>query len=317
MIDVQGLTKVYEGFRSDHTRALDDVSFTVEDKAIFGFLGPNGAGKTTTIRILATILKPTSGRVAVAGHDISTQAMLVQRAIGYVPEGQAFYPTMRGIDHLVYWAEFYGLARAERRRRSKGLLDYVGLGDAGDKKVKAYSLGMKKRLMLAQALLNNPDLLILDEPAGGLDPYGIIFFRDLAKRLNAEGHTIFLSSHLLGEIEHTCNTVGIIDRGRIITVDTMDRLRARMASQAPPKVLVELPGANARALEVAKSVRHVRDVTITDWGLVISLDSSEDVRADINAALMAAGFRVAGIRAAETTLEDAFVALTGEGRRAA
>jgi ABC-2 type transport system ATP-binding protein len=317
MIEVQGLTKVYEGLGSGHTRALDNVTFGVEDKSIFGFLGPNGAGKTTTIRILATILRPTSGRVAVADHDISTEPMLVQRAIGYVPEGQAFYPTMTGNDHLVYWAEFYGLARAERRKRAKELLEYVGLGDAGGKKVKAYSLGMKKRLTLAQALVNNPDLLILDEPAGGLDPFGIIFFRDLAKRLNSEGHTIFLSSHLLSEIQQTCNTVGIINRGHIIAVDSVDHIRARMASQAPPKVLVELPGANNKAVEVVKGIKHVREVTTTDWGLVIGLDSSDDVRADINAALMAAGFRVAGIRTAEPTLEDAFVALTGEGRRAA
>ena len=200
VIDVQGLTKVYTRARGNGAKALDGATFTVPDRSIFGFLGPNGAGKTTTIRILATILEPTEGTAIVEGHDIRTDPLAVKAAIGYMPEYPGYYPTMTAEEHLDYWGRFYHMPKAERAKRGKELLDLVGLGQERTKKVKAYSHGMLKRLGLAQALLHDPRVLILDEPAGGLDPYGIIFFRKLMKDLNREGKTILLASHILSEV---------------------------------------------------------------------------------------------------------------------
>ncbi|MFQ5874142.1 MAG: ABC transporter ATP-binding protein, partial [Dehalococcoidia bacterium] len=219
MIEIDSLVKIYDGRRG--TRAVDGISFNVARGDLFGFLGPNGAGKTTTIRILATLLQPTEGSARIDGHDILEDPLAIRELIGYMPENPGFYPTMRGMEHLLYWAEFYGIPKAERLRRAKDLLALVELGEAGMTKLKAYSHGMRQRLTLAQALLNDAPVLIMDEPAGGLDPTGMRFFRELMKRFQAKGKTIFLSSHLLSEVEMTCRTVGVIHRGRIVEVSDL------------------------------------------------------------------------------------------------
>src|SRR3989441_5378592 len=166
MIEVEGLTKVYGGSRG--VRAIDNVSFTVPERTVFGFLGPNGAGKTTTIRILGTVFEPTAGTVRIDGHDIREEPMAVKETIGLMPDEVLYYPTLTGLQHLVYYASFYGMRRADARKRGKELLEQFGLGDEMAKKVKAYSHGMKKRLALAQCLLHDPHVLIMDEPANGL-----------------------------------------------------------------------------------------------------------------------------------------------------
>ncbi len=310
MIDVQGLTKVYTRFRGEAVTALDGATFRVPDRGIFGFLGPNGAGKTTTIRILATILEPTEGTAVVEGHDVRTAPLAVKAAIGYMPENPGYYPTMTGAEHLDYWGQFYHMAKAERRSRGKELLDLVGLGDERTKKVRAYSHGMLKRLGLAQALLHDPHVLILDEPAGGLDPYGIIFFRKLMKDLNREGKTILLSSHILSEVAQTCTHVGVINKGKIVAVDTTDGLLSRIGGGGI-RALVEAPNVPDAALRGLLDIQHVKDVQRTDWGLIVTMD--KDARSAVNAFIVGLGVPVVGIKLAEVTLEDAFIALTGGG----
>ena len=310
MIDVRELTKVYARGRGAEARALDGVSFTVPDRSIFGFLGPNGAGKTTTIRILATILEPTDGTASVQGHDIRSEPLAVKVAIGYMPETPGYYPTMTAEQHLDYWGQFYHMSREERRTRGKELLDLVGLGEERTKKVKAYSHGMLKRLGLAQALLHDPPVLILDEPAGGLDPYGIIFFRNLMKDLNREGKTILLSSHILSEVAQTCTHVGVINRGKIVAVDTTESLESRIGGGGI-RCLIEAPTVPDSALRGLLDISHVKDVRRTDWGLVVTMD--KDARAAVNAFLVGWGVAVTGVKLAEVTLEDAFLALTGGG----
>ncbi len=309
MIDVEGLTKVYVRSRHDGAKALDGVTFSVPDKSIFGFLGPNGAGKTTTIRILATILEPTEGTASVAGHDVRDDPLAVKASIGYMPEVPGFYPTMTGEQHLDYWGRFYHLPTTERKARAEELLDLVGLGDERAKKVKAYSHGMLKRLGLAQALLHDPPVLILDEPAGGLDPYGIIFFRNLMKRLNREGKTIFLSSHILSEVAQTCTHLGVIHKGKIVATGTTEAIESRIGGTGTTKALVEAPHVPDSALRGLLTVQGVRDVARTDWGLVVTMDA--DVRGSVNAYLVSQGVFVQGLKLAEVTLEDVFVALTG------
>ncbi len=308
MIEVQGLTKVYARGRGNGTKALDGATFTVPGGSIFGFLGPNGAGKTTTIRILATILEPTAGTATVEGHDIRAEPLAVKVAIGYMPEYPGYYPTMTGIEHLDYWGAFYRMSKEERRTRGKEVLELVGLGEETTKKVRAYSHGMLKRLGLAQALLHDPPVLILDEPAGGLDPYGIIFFRKLMKDLNREGKTILLSSHILSEVAQTSTHVGVINKGKIVAVDTTERLLSRIGGSGV-KCLIEAPDVPDAALRGLLEIGHVKDVVRTDWGLVVTMDT--DARASVNAYLVGLGVPVTGIKLAETTLEDAFVALTG------
>jgi ABC-2 type transport system ATP-binding protein len=309
MIDVEGLTKIYQRSRANGSKALDGLTFSVPDKSIFGFLGPNGAGKTTTIRILATILSPTDGTASVAGHDILREPLAVKASIGYMPEFPGFYPTMTAEQHLDYWGRFYRMAKGDRRKRSKELLDLVGLGEERTKKVKAYSHGMLKRLGLAQALLHDAPVLILDEPAGGLDPYGTIFFRNLMKRLNREGKTIFLASHILSEVAQTCTHLGVIHRGKIVATGTTREIESRIGGSGTTKALVEAKSVPDSALRGLLSVRGVKEVARVDWGLVVTMD--EDVRPAVNAFLVAQGVQVAGLKLAEITLEDAFVALTG------
>jgi ABC-2 type transport system ATP-binding protein len=308
MIEVQGLTKIYSRARGDGAKALDGATFTVPERSIFGFLGPNGAGKTTTIRILATILEPTEGTASVEGYDIRTDPLAVKVVIGYMPEIPGYYPTMTAEQHLDYWGQFYHMSKEDRRTRGKELLDQVGLGEERSKKVKAYSHGMLKRLGLAQALLHDPPVLILDEPAGGLDPYGIIFFRNLMKDLNRQGKTILLSSHILSEVAQTCTHVGVINKGKIVAVDTVEGLESRIGGGGV-RALIEAPNVPDAALRGLLDIRHVKDVQRTDWGLVVTMD--RDARSTVNAFLVGLGVSVMGIKLAEVTLEDAFVALTG------
>ena len=309
MIEIRGLTKVYQRSRGDGQRALDGVDLSVPKGAIFGFLGPNGAGKTTTIRILATILEPTEGTAAVDGHDVRADPIGVKATIGYMPEFPGFYPTMTGEQHLDYWGRFYRMPAEARAARAQELLDLVGLGEERTKKAKAYSHGMLKRLGLAQALLHDPPVLILDEPAGGLDPYGMIFFRNLVKELNKQGKTVFLSSHILSEVAQTCTHLGIIHKGKIVATGTMDAIQSRLGGAGSTKALVEAKDIPDLALRGLLGLEHVRDVQRTDWGLVVAMDA--DVRPAINRYLVSLGVEVSGLKLAETTLEDAFLALTG------
>lgn len=313
MIEVEGLVKVYDGFRGRGTRALDGVTFTVPERSVFGFLGPNGAGKTTTIRIAATILPPTAGTVRVGGHDAVREPIPVRRLVGYLPENPGLYPTMSALQHLEFWSEFYGVPRRERRPRAKALLEQVGLRDAGRQKVKGFSLGMKKRLVLAQSLLHDPPLLILDEPAGGLDPYGVIYFRKLIADLRRQGKTVFLSSHLLSEVQHTCSLVGIIQRGRMVAVDTVEALARRILGENPARIMVEARDLGDAALEAVRGVPHVASVARTEWGLAVASEPGVDVRAEVNRALVLAGAQVASLWMQEPDLEEVFTRLTGGG----
>ncbi len=308
MIEIDSLVKVYDGRKG--TRAVDGITFTVKRGDLFGFLGPNGAGKTTTIRILATLMQPTEGTARIDGHDVRNDAIAIRDIIGYTPENPGFYPTMRGREHLLYWGEFYGIPKAELRERTRDLLGLVELEEAADRKLKTYSHGMRQRLAVAQALLNDPPLLILDEPAGGLDPAGIRSFRELMMNLNAQGKTIFLSSHLLSEVEMTCRTVGVIHRGRIVEVSDLSSLQRRIADSRETTIRVESDGVTKEAVEAVRALEGVRQVDTKGDDLVIVLEAGSDLAADINSTLLAHGTRVRSLRQEEVSLEDVFVALT-------
>ncbi|UCC93812.1 MAG: ABC transporter ATP-binding protein, partial [Thermoplasmata archaeon] len=208
--------------------AVDRLNVEIKEGDIYGFLGPNGAGKTTTIRMLSTLIKPTSGTACIMGHDVRTEPNRARRAIGIMPERPGFYEEMTGRKQLRFYGEFYKIPRAKLDGRIEELLTRVGMSRFIDAAIKTYSHGMRKRLAIAQALLHEPKILILDEPSTGLDPAGVMEFRELIRSLNEEGYTIFLSSHVLTEIQQVCNRVGILRRGKLVAEDTIDNLRDQL-----------------------------------------------------------------------------------------
>jgi ABC-2 type transport system ATP-binding protein len=258
MIVTHDLTKIYKGFRTKDVTAVDHIAIEVNEGDIFGFLGQNGAGKTTTINMLTAILLPTFGTAEVCGYDIIKEPQKVKDNVGLMPENPGFYDEMKAFDQLMFYARFYRMSDARRKRKSKELLEQVGLEEAKDRKIGTFSLGMRKRLTIAQALLNEPDLLVLDEPTGGLDPTAKRDFRELIKELNKEGITIFLSSHILPEVEQICNRVGIIHKGEIAAMGSIDKLTKWIRQKMDVRLHV---GAENITQEAIKNIEKIRKNT--------------------------------------------------------
>src|SRR5881394_797031 len=241
MIKVSELTKRYA-----RTTAVDHISFEVEKGQIVGFLGPNGAGKTTTMRMLTCFLPPTSGAASVAGFDVLEQPMEVKKRIGYLPEMPPLYHEMRATEYLMFVGKLKGLAGTDLRQRVDTACERCAITDMKDKLLGKLSKGYRQRVGLAQAILHNPDVLILDEPTAGLDPKQIIETRELIKEL-AGDHTIILSTHILPEVAQTCQRVVIINKGHVVAVDTPDNLTARLRGSETMYVQVDAAGADAGA----------------------------------------------------------------------
>lgn len=308
MIDVQNLTKIY-GRKKETLKAVDKINFHVEKGDIFGFLGPNGAGKTTTIKMLTTIILPTVGTARVCGYDIKKEAINVKKRIGLMTEQPGFYNNMKATDLLNFYASFYNFSILKRKRRVKEVIEIVGLKEYANKKVKIFSWGMRKRLALAQALLNDPELLILDEPTGGFDPASTKAFRELIKKLNKDGKTIFISSHLLPEIRQLCNKVGIIKNGKIIAVDSIKRLSDETFSQI--NIIVQGEGMSHTIMEIIRSLKSVTHIKYSRKKAIITV-KNENISPEINSLLVANGVKVKSFRVIKPTLENIFLSLIGE-----
>ncbi|MFE1878232.1 ABC transporter ATP-binding protein, partial [Streptomyces diastatochromogenes] len=287
-------------------RAVAGLDLTVPASSVFGFLGPNGSGKTTTIRMLMGLIEPTSGTARVLGRPMPRATRAVLPQVGALIEGPALYGFLSGRDNLLrYDAADPTADPRTRRARVSAALDRVGLTAAAGKKARAYSLGMKQRLGLAAALLQPRRLLVLDEPTNGLDPQGMREIRALIRELASDGTTVFLSSHLLDEIEQVCTHAAVMAQGRLITQGAV----ADLAAGARGRLVVTTPDAG-EAARVLKE-QGVGDVTV-DGDRVTGEPPAQDL-AEVNAALVAAGVRVRGFMLERASLEDAFVALTGEG----
>ncbi|MET8329286.1 ABC transporter ATP-binding protein [Streptomyces sp. NPDC005181] len=304
VIETRGLTKRYRGGQL----AVDSLDLSVPGGSVFGFLGPNGSGKTTTIRMLMGLIDPTSGTARVLGHPMPRAARTVLPQVGALIEGPALYGFLTGRDNLVRYDSADPTADPRTRRtRVATALDRVGLGAAAGKKAKAYSLGMKQRLGLAAALLRPRRLLVLDEPTNGLDPQGMREIRALVRELAADGTTVFLSSHLLDEIEQVCTHAAVMARGRLIiqgpVADLAAGTRGRLTVTTPD------PGDAVRIL------KELGVTGITAEGDRVGAEAPPgDVElADLNGALVRGGVRVRSFGVERASLEDAFVALTGEG----
>src|ERR671939_17481 len=247
VVEIENLTKDYEvGFwRKRKVRALDRLTLTVEGGQIFGFLGANGAGKTTTLKLLMSLVYPTAGRARILGRDISDVSMHAR--IGYLPENPYFYDYLTARELLNYCAELFGYDRSERQRRTEELLSRVRLDEKSwDKQLRKYSKGMLQRVGLAQALVNDPEIVFLDEPMSGLDPIGRREVRDLIASLRAAGTTVFMCSHILSDIEVLCDTVAIVKSGRLSHTGRLEELRQRAGDQ--PHLEITVAGADAEAI---------------------------------------------------------------------
>ncbi len=306
MIVTEGLTK-----RFGKLVAVDGLGIHVREGDIYGFLGPNGAGKTTTIRMLATLLRPTAGTARVMGHDIVDDPNAVRRLIGFMPERPGFYEEMRARDLLRFYGRFYRIPRARLDARIEELSHLVGLERFTDARVKGYSHGMRKRLAIAAAMLHEPRILVLDEPSTGLDPKGVMEFREMLRALQAQGYTIFLSSHVLPEVQQLCNRVGILRRGKLVAEDSIDALTARLKARTKSRLTVRASGVTDALLASLRAVPGVVSADRAEWGVMVLAEPSADVPADVNGALVRGGARVSTLFAQEPTLEDVFLDVTG------
>src|SRR5436853_1374751 len=314
MIKVSELTKRYA-----RTTAVDHISFEVEKGQIVGFLGPNGAGKTTTMRMLTCFLPPTSGAASVAGFDVLEQPMEVKKRIGYLPEMPPLYHEMRATEYLMFVGKLKGLSGRDLRQRVDTACERCAITDMKDKLLGKLSKGYRQRVGLAQAILHNPDVLILDEPTAGLDPKQINETRDLIKSL-AGDHTIILSTHILPEVEQTCQRVVIINKGRVVAVDSVNNLQSR--ARGAELVLVEVAGRNgsldsARVQEQLEKVAGVGRVAFKEknrGGAAFEVESLKDkfVRGDLARAGVEAGWNLNELRTAAVSLEEIFLQLTGD-----
>jgi len=309
VIEVQHLTKRY-----GPTTAVDDVSFRVERGEVLGFLGPNGAGKTTTMRVLTGYMPPSEGKAIVAGYDVSDQPLEAKRRTGYLPETPPLYPEMTVHDYLAFVARIKGVPRSERKARLGSVMDRTGVADMANRHCGKLSKGYRQRVGLAQALLHNPEVLILDEPTAGLDPKHIIETRELIKQLGGD-HTVILSTHILPEVSQTCQRVVIINKGRVVAVDTPDNLTSRLRGSETMYVQVDASGADVKT--VLAAIPGVTQVAPGDTrgsltGFEVDSEAGRDVRRELAAAIVTRGWGLLEMRPLRMSLEEVFLRLTTE-----
>jgi len=303
MIETIDLTKKYGDFF-----ALESLDLKLEKGDLFGFIGPNGAGKTTTIRILATLLAPTWGEAYVCGHSIYTHPREIRRSIGYMPDIFGVYDDMRVIEYLEFFAAAYRIHGAERRRVAERSLELVDLVAKRDELVTSLSRGMTQRLGLARVLLHDPQVLLLDEPASGLDPRARIEMRNLLKRLQGMGKTILVSSHILPELADICNRVGIIEYGRLLACGDVQDLLAQVRGR--PSIRLRVAGSAEAAAASLERCPEAAAVTVRDGDVVVQLAAGATDPSPLAARLVAEGHRLLAMREQEVNLETAFLELT-------
>jgi ABC-2 type transport system ATP-binding protein len=313
MITVQGLTKRYA-----RTVAVDHISFEVQKGQIVGFLGPNGAGKTTTMRILTCFLPPTEGSANVAGFDVLEQPMEVKKRIGYLPETPPLYPEMEVREYLTFVGKLKGMSGPSLPVRVNEVAERCAIADVQSKLIAKLSKGYRQRVGLAQAIIHNPDVLILDEPTAGLDPKQINETRELIRSL-AGDHTILLSTHILPEVEQTCEQVLIINKGKLVATDSVHNLQNR--ARGAESVLVEVEGRDgnldpktiqSRLERIAGVSRVIFKETRNNLS-TFEVESLKDrvIRGDLARAVVEAGWNLNELRSAAMSLEEIFLQLTG------
>lgn len=311
MIRVEHLTK-----RFGRHVAVDDLTFTVEPGEVLGFLGPNGAGKTTTMRMVTGYSPPTAGRITIDGLDLLRHPIAIKRRIGYLPENPPLYPELSVRRFLEFVADIKDVPREKRAGQIAQAITRANLGEVADKRIGTLSKGFRQRVGLAQAIVHEPPVLILDEPTSSLDPKQRVEVRDLVAALRGR-HTVLLSTHILPEVSQIADRVVIINRGKVMAVDTPANLSRLM--RGGELVIVDVAGATPAALQtLLAQIKGVTTVAATETaGIVtgrVEADPGSDVRADVAAAVAARGWRLHGLRTEMLSLEDVFLTLTQEDK---
>lgn len=305
-VEVDALRRVFTPKRRPEVVALDDVSMSVRTGEVHGLLGPNGAGKTTLVKVLSTVLLPSAGTATVMGYDVVTATAAVRPRIGIVFGGdRGLYNRLTARQNLRYWAALYKLAPKDARVRTDALLDRVGLAGRADDRVETYSRGLRQRLHLARGLVNDPPVLFLDEPSTGMDPVAAHEFRSIVRQLQAEGRTVFITTHDMAEAEALCDRVTFIDHGRLLATESPAALSARLSRFER----VECEGASADVLAGLDTVPGVSRVATVDATTRIEVETQAAV-ADVMRHLVDAG--VTSLRVARPTLEEVYLGMVGE-----
>ena len=307
MIEVENLSKRY-----GPTLAVSGVSFSVQKGEVLGFLGPNGAGKTTTMRVITGFLPPTEGKVRVAGFDVTEEPLEEKRRTGYLPESPPVYPDMTVVEYLAFVARIKGVSRRDIKPRLDGIVERCAVGDVRNRQIGKLSKGYRQRVGLAQALIHNPHVLVLDEPTAGLDPKQIIETRELIKGLGGQ-HTVILSTHILPEVSKTCQRVVVINAGQIVAVGTPDELTRRL--QGFETVLVTVEGPAAAIIEKFQRVGGVNWVEPRESHgdrvtLEVHSEKEKDVRAELARATVESGWKLYELKTSGLSLEEIFLKLT-------
>jgi ABC-2 type transport system ATP-binding protein len=301
VIETRNLTKRYKD-----KLAVSDLNLHVEEGEIFGFLGPNGAGKTTTILMLLGLTEPTGGKALVCGFDPTRQPLDVKKRVGYLPENPGFYDDLSGRDNLSYIAQLNRIPDGEARRRVQRLLHEVGLADDGDRAVGEYSRGMKQRLGIAEVLVKEPSVLVLDEPTLGIDPEGAVRTLELINELTRErGLTVLLSSHLLHQVQQMCNRIGIITKGKLIVQGELSQLGSAIMKEREFNLLIEVGGHTDSFQKELAALDGVIDAEPRGRGWF--LRCSRDVRPQLVPLIAARGMTLLQLRSEELTLEEIYL----------
>jgi len=303
MIETKNLTKNY----GDLT-AVDDLNLTIKDGDIFGFIGPNGAGKTTTMRILVTLLEPYGGNAFINGLDVSKHGKKVRRLVGYMPDFMGVYDDLKVFEYLEFFAAAFGIERKKRKSIVEGVLELTDLESKKSATVDSLSRGMQQRLGLARVLIHDPKVLILDEPASGLDPRARIEIRELLRELKRMGKTIMISSHILSELEEICDHVGIIEQGKLVFSGTLEEIRPRLGIES--KVRVSVADHQDKAIELLSALPQVRQVQSLGGEIAVTFHEGKNADGVVARTLVKAGLNIISIQPERLKLDDAFLQLT-------
>lgn len=308
IVEVRGLTK-----RFDDLVAVNDVSFSIEEGEVYGLLGPNGAGKTTTISMVSCLIEPTSGTIAVDGHDAVREPGALKAALGVVPQEIALYPTLTAAENLRFWGSMYGLRGDALKRAVADALELAGLADRAKERVEKYSGGMKRRINIAAGILHKPRVLLMDEPTVGIDPQSRNHILETVKDLNAAGMTVLYTSHYMEEVEYLCDRIAIMDHGVIIAEGTLNELRDVVGGM--DVVAVKVAGVTSGVLERVRAIEGVEGVESVEDALEVLTRSSGSIMGRLVTTLESEGAHVTSVSVTEPNLESVFLHLTGKSLR--
>lgn len=307
MVTIRNLTKTYGRYR-----ALNNLNLHIGKGDIFGFVGPNGAGKTTTMRIICGLLQADWGEVYIDGVDALNHPEQVKRRVGYVPDFFGVYDNFKVMEYMEFYGSMYGMEGEAVRKTSVGLLDLVNLSDKRDAYVDGLSRGMKQRLCVARALIHNPQLLILDEPASGLDPRARFELKEVMKNLGAMGKTIIISSHILPELREMCNSIGVMEKGNLVASGKVEEITRRSRRSNP--LTIEVLDNKELAIQILKQTPLVEKISIREDAIIIAFSGDDEEMAQLLTSLIMNGVRISNFHREPGNLETLFLEITGGGK---